>query len=298
MLRILITGATGNVGKEVINALHQLPVPLDIIAGVRDIATGGNKPLGRNISMIKFDITEPSTFNGAFQNIDIMFLLRPPQISSARKYFKPLIKSAIEAGIKHIVFLSVQGVEKSSIIPHHTIEKLIVESRIPYTFLRPAYFMQNFTSSLQHDLVVKNRIFLPAGKARFTMVDARDIGKVAALVLTNTIQHVNKPYELTCNHSLTFHEMADKLSDGLGKDIKYISPNLLHFYFTKRKEKIPAMMILVMILLHYFPRFQKPPSITDCIALLTGNPPIEFEKFIYDNKSFLNPSLSNQPGTA
>jgi len=86
------------------------------------------------VKTIQFDFTNSATFNNAFQNIDILFLLRPPQISDVNKYFVPLIKAAKQSSIKHIVFLSVKGVEKSKIIPRHKIEKLIIESKIPYTF--------------------------------------------------------------------------------------------------------------------------------------------------------------------
>lgn len=201
-----------------------------------------------------------------------------------QKYFKPLIEAAIKKGVKHIVFLSVQGVQHSKIIPHHKIEKLIVENNIDYTFLRPAYFMQNFTTTLRHDLKTKNKIYLPAGKAKFTLVDVSDIGEVAAKVLTETFKHKNQCYELTCNEKLTFTEIALKLSKGLGKTIKYESPALLSFFITKKKEKMPTMLILVMIMLHYFPRFQKEPDTTDCIANILNKQPKEFDQFIFENK--------------
>lgn len=217
----------------------------------------------------------------------MLFLVRPPQISAVKKYFVPLIESAIQLKIKHIIFLSVQGVEKSKIIPHHKIEKLIVASKIQYTFLRPAYFMQNFTTTLKNDLLNKKRIYLPAGNAKFTLVDVRDIGNVAATVLTNVAKHINKSYELTSNKKLSFNEMAEKLSDVLGVKIKYESPNLLHFYRTKHKENTPFMLIVVLIMLHYFPRFQKEPAITNCVKEITGIEPISFETFIKDNKTLL-----------
>ena len=104
-------------------------------------------------------------------------------------------------------------VEKSSIIPHHKIEKLIVESKIPYTFMRPAYFMQNFIGNLNNDLIHKNRIFLPSGNAKFTLVDVHDIGNVVAEIILNSKNHINTSYELTNNEKLTFGEMATQLSE-------------------------------------------------------------------------------------
>ena len=287
MIKVLITGATGNVGMEVIKSLNGFNHQLDIYAGVRDLVKDQQKFKGNKIKLIQFDFANTETYYSALSNIDILFLLRPPQIAEVEKYFKPLIEMAMQNRVKHIVFLSVQGVENSKIIPHHKIEKLIVESKIPYTFLRPAYFMQNFTTILRNDLVVKQRIFLPAGNAKFTLIDVRDIGAVTARILANTSQHINNSYELTSKDQLTFTEMAAKLSRGLEKNIHFESPNLIHFYLTKRKEKTPVMFILVMIMLHYFPRFQKEPQIAPWTEEILGRPSINFDQFIHDNKNLL-----------
>lgn len=284
MKNILITGATGNVGFEVIKSLQKLNSADKIMAGVRDLAKDKIKFEGLNIEMIEFDFTNPQTYFNALKNIDSLFLLRPPQLSEVGKYFEPVIKIAQEYSVKHIVFLSVQGVEKSSIIPHHKIEKLIVESGISYSFLRPAYFMQNFSTTLRQDLVNKNLIFLPAGKAKFTLIDVEDIGKVATEILTNPTNYLNKSYELTCYEKLTFQEMADKLSQGLGRKITYESPNLWKFCWQKRSEKVAAGYILILIMLHYLPRFQKVPDNTEWVEKITGNKPKSFDEFVVDNK--------------
>ncbi|MCY7352002.1 MAG: NmrA family NAD(P)-binding protein [Cytophagaceae bacterium] len=287
MKRILITGATGNVGLEVIKSLHELDHSFEVVAGIRDFVKEKDKLAEYAVSLIKFDFTDFSTHQAALTNCDTLFLLRPPQISDVNTYFKPLIDTAKATGVKHIIFLSVQGVENSKFIPHHKIEKLIVDSQIPYTFLRPAYFMQNFSTTLRDDLVNKNRIFLPAGHAKFTLIDVRDIGRVAAQVLTNPADYLNKAFDLTCREKLTFEEMAEKLSKGLGKMVQYQSPNPLKFYLIKRKEQVPSGFILVMIMLHYFPRFQKEPLITDWVKKITSQQPKTFEQFIQDHKTLL-----------
>ena len=170
MLNLLLTGATGNVGQEVIKSSCKLPMALNIQAGVRDTAAGLDMLHDCPIKCTKFDITDRGTFTTEFVNRDVIFLLRPPHTSDAEKYFKPLINSAVKAKIKHIVFLSVKGAEKSKLISHHTIEKLVQESKITYTFLRPAYFMQNFTTTLRRGLVHKQIIFLAAGNAKFKVI--------------------------------------------------------------------------------------------------------------------------------
>ncbi|MGY6561756.1 MAG: NmrA family NAD(P)-binding protein [Luteibaculaceae bacterium] len=287
MTKVLITGATGNVGNEVIKSLQNIDHQLDIYAGVRNLTTDYNKLDNLKVKFAQFDFTDSTTYENSLDGCSILFLLRPPQISEVEKYFKPIIDICKDKGVKHIVFLSVQGVEKSKIIPHHKIEKLIVDSTIPYTFLRPAYFMQNFTTTLHTDLVNKKRIYLPAGKAKFVLVDVRDIGAVSATILTNISEHINKSYELTSNEKLTFSEMAKILSNLLRTDIQYISPSLLSFFLAKRKENTPTMLILVMIMLHFFPRFQKEPETTNWVDKITNRQPTTFEQFINDNKKAL-----------
>jgi len=287
MTKVIITGATGNVGTEVIRSLQTMDHQLDIYAGVRNTTEHLTKLSDYKANFTLFDFTDVTTYSTAFEGCAILFLLRPPQISEVEKYFKPIVDTCKENGVRHIVFLSVQGVENSKIIPHHKIEKLIVDSGIPYTFLRPAYFMQNFTTTLHSDLVAKRRIYLPAGNAKFTLIDVRDVGAVAAAVLTNTAQHINRSYELTCREKWTFPEMAKVLGNILGTDIQYVSPDLLSFFLTKRKERTATMFILVIIMLHYLPRFQKVPATTDWVEKITLRQPTSFEQFIIDHKQAL-----------
>lgn len=286
MTKVLITGATGNVGREVLSALQKMDHPLDLYAGVRDIHADRAAFANDALKLLRFDFTnfDSNVLNG----FDVLFLLRPPQLSEVEKYFKPIIDACVAKNVKHIVFLSVQGVEKSKIIPHHKIERLIVESKIPFTFLRPAYFMQNFTTTLHTDLVKRRTIFLPAGKAKFALIDVRDIGIVSANILVDTSKHVNKSYELTGREKLTFLEMAQILSNNLGFQMQYRSPNLINFFLTKRREGVPAALILVMIMLHYLPRFQREPELTDWVEKLAHKEPTTFDQFVKEHKRLIS----------
>ena len=285
MKRILITGATGNVGLEVVRALYG-PQGVEILAGVRDVARGA--PMLQaypRVRLVPFDFADASTQEAALAGCDSLFLLRPPQITDD---FGDLIVRARRAGVGHIVFLSVQGAENNRFIPHHKTEQLLKTSGVPYTLLRPAYFMQNFTTTLRADLVERHRIFLPAGQARFTLVDVRDVGAVAAVVLTAAGSgHHGQAYALTAGHRLTFQQMADQLTAGLGTCITYESPTPWQFYRAKRREGLAPGFILVMLLLHYLPRFMAPPLVTTAVADLLGKPPLEFAQFIADNQALL-----------
>ena len=285
MNRILITGATGNVGLEVIRALHERG-GAEIRAGVRDVARSAAAlaPYA-GVRLVLFDFADARTYAPALAGCEQLFLLRPPQITDA---FGELIAQARQAGVRHVVFLSVQGAENNRFIPHHQTEKLLRESGLAYTFLRPAYFMQNFITTLRADLVERHRIFLPAGRARFTLIDVRDIGDVAAAVLLDPgTRYHGQAYTLTAQYRLSFQQMADQLSAGLGRRIDYVSPSPWGFFLTKKREGLSPGFILIMVLLHYLPRFSAEPPLSTAVADITGRAPREFGQFVADYRAEL-----------
>ena len=278
MKRILVTGATGQVGSAVIAALLAFD---DIVvrAAVRDVARGTVRWSGdTRVQPVAFDFSDSASQDAALADCDSLFLLRPPQLTGD---FGDLIARARKHGVGHIVFLSVQGAQNNRFIPHHKIEQRLISSGVPCTMLRPAYFMQNFTSTLHDELVRRHRIFLPAGHAQFTLIDVDDIGRVAARVLTQDgTQHHGQAYTLTSATPLTFQQMASQLTAGLGTPITYESPNPWHFYRTLRRDGREPGLILVMLLLHMLPRFTGTPPVTRTVAELTGQDPGEFAQFV------------------
>ena len=286
MKRILITGATGNVGIETIRFLYENNTTNQIIAGVRNI--GKAKEIFNNyprLNFITFDFEQTDTFNNALENIDTIFLLRPPHISDVPTYFKPLIERIIHYNIRQIVFLSVQGAEKSKIIPHNKIEKLIRESGIDHIFLRPGYFMQNLTTTLLRDIQLKRQIILPAGHAKFNWIDIGNIGEIAALLLNNFANYRNQTFELTGYENENFSTVTNLINEVVTDKIEYYNVNPFKFYRIKKKEENPAGMILVMIMLHFLPRFQRVPDISDSFEKLTGKKPTTLRDFIYRKKN-------------
>lgn len=284
---MLLTGATGNVGIEIIKNLSGKSDEYRLIAGVRNPQSESKILNEYGVETVYFDFEDQTCFENAFTDCDTLFLLRPPQLADVKKYFEPMMAIAVAKNVGNIVFLSVQGAETNSYIPHHKIEKLIEQSGISYTFLRPAYFMQNFTTTLRKDLLENSRVFLPAGKAKFTLIDVEDLGLFASQVLKNPIVHRNKSYELTNHEQLSFGEMADILTQVLDKKVNFISPNLVFFFLEKRKERVPIIFIFVMIMLHYFPRFKSTPKTTNWIEEITGKKPKTFREFALANQDLL-----------
>lgn len=285
MKTILIVGASGNVGQAVIHGLHeQYAEQFRMIAALRN----PDKELSvfavyNNLEYRRFDFEDFASMQVALKGVDMVFLLRPPAIAKVKKYFHPLIDAIEEAGIQALMFLSVQGAEKSSIIPHHKIENYIRQKNIPYIFLRPSYFMQNLTTTLKKDIQEKQQIYLPAGRAKFTWVDVADIGKVAAVLLAEFEDYKNQAIEITGDDQANFETVATLLSKHLKHEIKYRSPNLWSFYWSKRKEGMPSAFVFVMIMLHYLPRFQKVAPLSDAIIQLTKHAPKSLDHFIQEH---------------
>jgi uncharacterized protein YbjT (DUF2867 family) len=281
MGRILVTGATGNIGYDVIRFLFQLQTGHTVIAGVRSIEKAKQVFTSfPELQYSNFDFEDPSTYNASLDDIDTIFLLRPPQISDTEKYFRPLISFIKERGIEKVVFLSVQGAEKSSIIPHNKIEKLIIEYGLSYIFLRPSYFMQNLTTTLLGDIQKRRKIILPAGNAKFNWIDVENIGEVAAMLLCNFEEYRNRAIELTGYENEPFGYAANMISSAVNYKVEYINTNPLRFYGIKKRDGMAAGMIMVMIMLHFLPRFQAEPKISHFYETITGKKPTTLAEFV------------------
>jgi len=296
MKRILITGATGNIGMEIIRFLFKNNTENQIIAGVRDIEKAKqifNKY--PQLEFVTFDFERFDSFEVALENIDTIFLLRPPHISDVPTYFNPLIEKIKQKNIHQIVFLSVQGVETSKIIPHNKIEKLIRESETDYIFMRPSYFMQNLTTTLLKDIQFKRQIILPAGKAKFNWIDIENIGESGAIVLTEFQKYKNQAIELTGYENENFYFVTDLINEVIHDKIEYLNVNPFKFYSIKKKEGMATGLIIVMMMLHFLPRFQKEPRISNSFEKMTGKKPTTLREFIHRKKNkFISPTIKTE----
>lgn len=289
--RILITGATGNVGLATLRELMKHPDKsrFDVVAGVRDVNTW--KETVTPDKLVILDFTDAGTFDAALSGVGRVLLVRPPQLADVDKQFGPFIDAMKRAGVGQVVFLSLQGVENNSLTPHHKIEKLIVESELPFTFLRPSFFMQNLSTTHRDEIRLRDEIFVPAGNGRTSFVDVRDIGAVAALALTSsTGEHLHKGYELTGSEALTYGEVAAILTTTLGRKITYRDPSVLRFIWQKwRQEGTSLGFTLIMVALYTVSKLGKAAGLTKETERLLKRPPITFRQFAADYRTVWMP---------
>ncbi len=229
MRTILVTGATGTVGSEVVKQLASSDQRGQSV--IRAAIHSQNKADkfksdNKTVEIVNFDYNKPDTIADALDHIDTLFLVTLPTPNMAN-ISSSLVKEAKKNGVKYIVKLSVM---KADAEPGFTVgrlhrqeEKIIEESGIPYTFLRPTSFMQSFVNFYSQTIKTQNAFYLHAGDVKFSFVDVRDIAAVAVKLLTkNGSQHKNKAYGLTGQEALSYTQAAEILSKETGKKISYI----------------------------------------------------------------------------
>lgn len=279
--RVLLTGATGNVGLETLRALLSCrdKAQVELVAGLRNVREASTKLPVQVDDIVALDFADEKTFDAALRGINRVLLVRPPQLADVDNYFKPFVEAMKQAGVSQVVFLSLQGVENNrndgpSLTPHHKIEKLIVAAEIPFTFLRPSFFMQNLSTTHRDEIRFQNELFIPAGHGRTSFVDVRDVGAVAALALTDQSgAFLNQHYELTGSEALTYYEVAQILTEVLGRTIVYKDPSVLRFIWQKWwKDKMPLGFTMVMVALYTVAKLGKADRLSPTTAQLLNRP--------------------------
>jgi uncharacterized protein YbjT (DUF2867 family) len=282
MPKILVTGATGNVGRAVVDGLQACGA--EFTAAVRDIVRGpaGLPPL---TPVVAFDFLDASTHAGAFAGIDRLFLVRPPELDDIDRQIMPALRAGQAAGLRHITFLSLQGVEENSIVPHHRLEQRIVQMGFERAFLRPSFFMQNLSTIHCAEIRDRDEIFVPAGSGRTSFVDVRDIAEIAVRTLCEP-GHENVAYELTGRDAPNYFEVASLLSDALGRSIRYANPSLPRFIWRKwRTEHVALKYVLVMSALYTVCRIGKAARVTSEMEDLLGRPPRSLSQFVQNTRA-------------
>lgn len=288
MSAVFVTGATGTVGSAVV--AHLLGRGEPVVAGVLNDASAAMVPDGARAR--RFDFGAPQArLRAALAGCDRLFLMRPPAIADVRRYLFPLIDVAREAGIRHIVFLSLQGVQMNRGTPHHAVEAFLRKVDAPFTFLRPNFFAQNLSTTYARRIRERGEIFVPAGGSRTAFIDARDIGRVAAAVFT-TPGHLHKAYTLSGEESLTYDRVAAIMTGVLGRPIRYARPSEAEYLAALAAEGWPPDYLDVQKMIYRVVRLNISALPNEMVRRLTGSPATTFAQFVRDHTDVWTPSAS------
>ncbi len=281
---VLVTAATGNVGRPTVEAL--VAAGAHVRAGVRD-PDAATEALPAGVETVRLDFQEPATFSAAVEGVVSLFLLRPPAIARVRGTLNRLVDAAVEAGVAHCVFCSVEGADRNRLIPHHAVEEHLRASGLSWTFLRPGFFAQNLTGPYLGD-IRRGRLVLPAGDAPVAFVDTRDVGEVAASILRAPEGHAGEAYVLTGREAIGFGDVARLLSGELNRNVEYEPVGLLRYArHLRRHEHASLVRIGVLTALHANVRRGGSSTVDPGLERLLGRPARAVADLIRDERELL-----------
>jgi len=277
-MKVLVTGSTGNVGREVVKNLQKRGAEVRALVRRPESTTF---PLG--VEVIPGDLSDPQSIREAVKGIDKLFLLNAV-VADELTQGLTTYGIAKRAGIKHVTYLSVYKADRFRDVPHFAskvaIEDALREFGVPYTILRPGYFFQN-DLALKPLLEQMGIYAMPIGTAGISAIDLRDIAEAAAITLTEP-GHGGKTYDLVSSSQINGPANAALWSEALGKQIVYTGHDF-DAWEEQIRTQLPAWMAYDMrtMLEGYFDRgFTSTLDGVTRVTKLIGHAPKTYEEFV------------------
>ena len=278
---ILVTGATGTLGSQVVERLTATG------AGVRaavhtpaKVAAFGDKV----DETVVLDLADSGTYGAALEGVKKVFFLSPLSEDMVERD-SAFVKAAAAAGVKHVVRQSGMGADPDSSIVlgrlHGAVEEAIRDSGLDWTFLRPNSFMQNFSTYQAESIRAHDAFYLPWGEGEVSLVDVRDIGEVAAAALTGE-GHGGQIYEITGSEALSGKDCADILSLAVERKISYVDTPESQIRLAMEGMGTPPWFTEVIMELYAANKAGYTAAVTDAIHRVTGRTPRTFTDYAAD----------------
>lgn len=287
---ILVIGATGRVGRCLVAELERLGVP------VRAATRNPTATPKDGVRQVLFDLEKPVTFAPALDGVERVFLIARPGDENADIHSLPLLDQMKRQGVHHVVNLTAMGVDKMPAAALRKIELHLENSGMAFTHLRPNFFMQQFSSGAHLKSIRYNSAFcIPAGSAKVSYVDIRDIASAAAISLTSSV-HMNKAYLLTGEQALDHHEVAKILSHVCGKTISYVDIDEQTARDQLASNGFPPKWVERVIGMYKLVRQDFSAPVSTDIKDVLGRPAITFEQFASENPTVWSNACAGNEG--
>lgn len=246
--KILVTGATGQLGREVVNQLLDKVKANEIYALVRD-ASKAEHLKSKGVNLVKGDYTDYQSLVDAFTGVEKLYFVSSSDVMNRLTQHENVVKAAVAAKVGHIFYTSAQRKSEDGTSPigivgdaHWKTDALIKKSGLTYTILKHALYA-DILPMFMGEKVVETGIYLPAGNGKVSFATRKDMASVAAAVLTSS-GHENEVYEISGETSYSFKDVAAILSELSGKNVVYISPSVEEFSEVLRSKGLPEQMVM------------------------------------------------------
>jgi NAD(P)H dehydrogenase (quinone) len=232
MEKIMITGATGQLGNQVVQLLAQKLDPANIVALVRKLDDDKAKVIAaKGIEVREADYSDYDKLVAAFQGIDKLYFVSAGEHSKRGTIHLNVVEAIKAAGIKHVIYTSLQHKDESEdspvyylVGPHIQTEKALKASGITYTILRHNVYTDFIPLLIGNQVLESGVVYFPAGEGKIGFTLRRDMAEVSAEILA-TAGHENKIYDISIDEAVSFRDIAKIIAEITGKDIKYVSPD-------------------------------------------------------------------------
>ncbi|MCA6229375.1 MAG: SDR family oxidoreductase [Phenylobacterium sp.] len=276
--RILVTGAAGNIGAEIVKRLQARKADFAVMTH----ASGG-APAGAGET--QGDFLDPASLRRAFEGVDTLFLLFP-LVPEMPRMAANAVAAAKAAGVRHIVRSSGAGADAASPVAiakvHGEIDALIRNSGIPFTLLLPTSFMQNLVN-FYGAAIRDGALYAPRGDGATAVIDVRDIADVAVEVLTHPAAHAGQSYTLTGPENLTDAQMVSAIARQIGRDVRYVDvPEAAAVDSLTRMGSPPQVIEWLMSLNHVIKQGWAA-GVSPVVETITGRPPRNLADFVREN---------------
>jgi NAD(P)H dehydrogenase (quinone) len=213
-----ITGATGQLGRLVIEHLKEIVSAESLVALVRT----PSKAVDLGIEALEFEYSNPATLTNSLKGVDHLLLISSSEIGQRKQQHENVINAAKESGVQRIIYTSLLHADTSSLAlaeEHLATERILKESGIPYTILRNGWYTENYLGSIA-DAIASGALIGSAGEGKISSAARADYAEAAAVVLTGA-GHEGKVYELAGDSYYTLADLAAEISRQTGKHISY-----------------------------------------------------------------------------